>query len=179
MDEPPSSPQPPPSEQEEEEEPPATPLLFLLDGCLSRDEARVQEALQEIHQLLGGGRPVSSSHHHPDTSGVVLLRHARGALSGAPGPVGGATRVLPHAVRARRIAAAPFRGLAGERARGGHFVEAGALLCSVCCLLRVRCVRVMGRRRKTQAEKARRFHHICFFVSQSLLALILLGRRRR
>jgi len=61
MDESPSSPSPP-SEQEEEEEPTATPLLFLLDGCLSRDEARVQEALQEIHQLLGGGRPVSSSH---------------------------------------------------------------------------------------------------------------------
>ena len=31
----------------------ATPLLFLLDGCLSRDEDRVQEALQEIVEVMG------------------------------------------------------------------------------------------------------------------------------
>ena len=30
----------------------ATPLLFLLDGCLSRDEDRVQEALEEIAEVM-------------------------------------------------------------------------------------------------------------------------------
>ena len=34
----------------------ATPLLFLLDGCLSQDEERVQEALQEIVEVIGTKR---------------------------------------------------------------------------------------------------------------------------
>lgn len=32
----------------------ATPLLFLLDGCLSQDEDRVEEALQEIQEAMRG-----------------------------------------------------------------------------------------------------------------------------
>jgi len=66
------------SDQEEDEPAAAsavTPLLFLLDGCLSNDADRVEEAVQEIRDL-----GVHLHQHHQLDDAHMLLNPATGAL---------------------------------------------------------------------------------------------------
>jgi hypothetical protein len=55
-----------------------TPLLFLLDGVLSRDEVRVATAVNEIaqlihpHQLFPDGANTTAAHESPCTSQAAL-----------------------------------------------------------------------------------------------------------
>ena len=62
----------------------ATPLLFLLDGCLSRDEARVREALREIRGLHGVSLSSATGASSPCECPEALCDVLRSLLSVRP-----------------------------------------------------------------------------------------------